>query len=120
MTHSTAPLTASALTASALTQVPVHGSFVEMDGRPGVGYVSFTAVPAYRMVNVPAASVLLPAPIAVPIDGNGEIHTTVAASDDYRLGGANFLYKVFVSLADRTYWFSLAVPAATEGVIELA
>jgi hypothetical protein len=105
---------------SALTQIPVHGSFVEMDGRPGVGYVSFTAVPAYRMVNVAAASVLLPAPIAVPIDVNGEIHVTVAASDDYRLGGANFLYKVFVSLADRTYWFSLAVPAATEGVIELA
>jgi hypothetical protein len=88
------------MSAPTLTQVPVHGTFTALDGSPAVGYVSFTAVPAYRMVDVADAAVLLPGSFSVPIDANGEIYTDVSATDDFRLGGASFFYKVTVALAD--------------------
>jgi hypothetical protein len=108
------------MSAPTLTQVPVHGTFTALDGSPAVGYVSFTAVPAYRMVDVADAAVLLPGSFSVPIDANGEIYTDVSATDDFRLGGASFFYKVTVALADRSYWFQMEAPAATTEAIELA
>lgn len=109
------------MSAPTLTQVPVHGTFTALDGSPAVGYVSFTPVPAYRLVDMENRVVVVPQTFAVPIDANGEMSTSVPATDDTSFGsGTHFSYQVFVALADRTYWFWMQVPAGTVGTIELA
>jgi hypothetical protein len=91
-----------------------------LDGTPSVGYVSFKAVPEFRMVNTANQTVVLPAAFAVPLDAAGEVFTSIPASDDPAFGGLAFNYRVLVALADRSFWFWLQAPAATVGTIELA
>jgi hypothetical protein len=108
------------MTASLITQVPVHGRWYALDGSPAVGHVSFRAVPEYRLVHASDQAVLLPGPLVMPLDGNGEVSGFIPASGDPDFGGIAFDYKVFVALTDRTYWFWLHAPSAAGGTVELA
>jgi hypothetical protein len=103
-----------------VTRVPVHGSWMGLDGKPGLGSVTFVPT-ATRLVCEQGSMTIYPEPITVVLDTNGEIHYGLPATDDpYYESGAPFQYRVTVSLADRRYSFPLSVPYTTTGTLELS
>ena len=101
------------------TEVPVHGKWELIDGSPATGTVTFQPT-QNKLVDGAFETVIMGSALVVPLVA-GEISVSLASTDDSDIGGVPFSYQVTVALEGvPPYSFSLTVPAATVGTIELA
>jgi hypothetical protein len=100
-----------------ITMVTVTNTYVKSDGSPASGTVTFT--PAIRGTT---DNITLPQiPLNVKLDEDGEISVSLAATDDADWSATDFTYTVTEQIDGAPKRsFSIEVPAATVGDLDLA
>lgn len=76
----------------------VTGRYVDLLGVPASGSVTFSATPL-RITSPATETIVLPAPVTVPLDPGGEIDVTLPATDDPDITPQGFTYQVTERLA---------------------
>lgn len=94
--------------------VPVTGTWVNLDGSPASGQISFTAnVPSGTFLTDSGANVLiLPMTITAKLDSQGSVSVSLPATDDPDISPAGFTYTVTEKLSTGSRSYSIAVPSA--------
>jgi hypothetical protein len=100
------------------TLIPVHGHWINLSGNPEQGTITFTPS-CGPLVDAASNTIILPKDIVVPLDANGEINTTLPATDDPDITGQPFGYAVTVRTS-KELRFGLTLPIGTIGTIELS
>lgn len=97
------------------TLVPITATFLNRDGYPAVGYVTFESMQAVIVDGV----VIVPKTITAHLDGNGQISVSVPSTNDPDLNVTGWAYTVTEHMDNGRPPYLLEVPY-TIGSIDLA
>lgn len=97
------------------TLVPITGTFLNRDGYPAVGYVTFESMQAVIIDGI----VIVPKTITAHLDGNGQISIEVPSTNDPDLNVTGWAYTVTEHMDNGRPPYLLEVPY-TIGAIDLA
>ncbi len=102
-----------------VTAIPVHDLYVDDDGVPMAGKVSFS--PSTPVLQVPgAATSLALQSVTVDVSATGEMDATLIANDDADITPVGWYWTVKERFPKLTRDRIITVPAATVGTLELA
>lgn len=103
------------LEAPSWTMVPIRAKYVQLNGNPVVGTVTFTPR-APRMVHVPDGMAVIGTPIRVSLV-NGTLNISLPATDDPDSDPTGFTYTVLEEfVGGATYDISVPSAAAAAGI----
>lgn len=101
------------------TTIPVHGKWERLDGTAESGRVTFVPTGGV-FIDAASQTVVMGSTFVSALDVNGEITTTLPATNDPDVTGQPFVYTVTAELTTGTTSFLLSVPFDTVGTLELA
>lgn len=103
---------------AAVTTVTLHGRIVDHLGAPATGRVSFSM--PYPLRDGDDNVIVGAGIVSATLDANGEFTVTLIATDDPDLSPSGWVYAVTISTSAWRARFSIEVPRATVGTLELA
>lgn len=99
-----------------LTTITVTGTYVDFNGNPMTGAVTFT--PSADLVDAGASEFLSPGPITLQLDSSGHFSTTLICTDNTNLQPPGWVYIVTESVrGTRTY--PIALPHTLGSSVDL-
>lgn len=101
--------------------VTLVGQYVNLDGTPVAGYLTFTPSPTILRAAA-SKDIIVPVTLNVPLDGTGNFSVALPATDDPDINPANWTYAVLEGFGNRRQYSVqiLLENGATQNIFDLA
>lgn len=111
----------SSLLPAEFNTVALSGQYVNLDGSPVAGYLTFTPSPTILRAAA-SKDLIVPVVINVPLDGTGHFSVNLPATDDPDINPDGWTYQVLEGFGNRrTYSVQILLEAGTEqNIFDLA